>query len=455
MPKEDALVPMDDRFRASMYQQLGTEASELLEALDQPPETSVLLHPFRPPPTGHFAGRQVPWCHSGRILPERPDFTGDPLFHAGCYYVQESSSMFLAEVLSQCVNGHGPVSALDLCAAPGGKSVQFLSHLPAGSLLVANEVHPARWEVLQQNLDKWGLASVISTRMDPSRLPGDGRFDLVLVDAPCSGEGMFRKDPEARRHWSPDLVALCSGRQRRILHDAVRLLKPGGLLIYSTCALNSEENIHQVSWLAEQFGMSSIPVALSPDWGVIPVSGPASTKGYQFFPHRVPGEGFFCAALQKPGEEEVSRRTSSNRPAKPDRTWQEILDTWMAIDLHEDTWKMNETPKGYLRMLRSDVGFDFLDPGKVRFGTEIGQLKQKVFTPSHTLALSAHLKSSVPGLELDKEQALSYLRKEPIDLDTDGSGWYVVRHRGFALGWAKQTGSGLKNYFPTHLRIRR
>jgi 16S rRNA C967 or C1407 C5-methylase (RsmB/RsmF family) len=242
--------------------------------------------------------QNVAWCNTGFYLPERPVFTLDPLFHAGAYYVQEASSMFLEQALKQSVDLELPLKVLDLCAAPGGKSTHLASLLSRDSLLVSNEVIRTRAKILAENITKWGNPNVVATNNDPAdfqRLPGF--FDVVVVDAPCSGEGLFRKDPNAMYEWSEDNVALCASRQRRIVADVWDALKPGGHLVYSTCTYNRMENEDNLEWMENEMG--AIPLSLEI------TSFPEITKdnnlaGYHFYPHKTHGEGFFIAVLKKP-----------------------------------------------------------------------------------------------------------------------------------------------------------
>ena len=248
----------------------------------------------------------VPWASDGRYLDNRPVFTADPLFHAGCYYVQEASSMFVEQVVRQLVNK--PVRALDLCAAPGGKSTHLLSLLPAGSMLVSNEPVPQRAQVLAENVTKWGNSSTVVTRNDPADFaPFRNFFDFVLVDAPCSGEGMFRKDAFAVEQWSLSNVELCAKRQREILAGVWDSLRPGGLLVYSTCTFNREENEDCVEWIADELGAKPLSLETGGDWNI---TGSLTTEGlpvYRFIPGYTAGEGLFLAVLRKDGESELFR----------------------------------------------------------------------------------------------------------------------------------------------------
>ena len=286
-------LPAD--FVAQVQSLLGVAETQSLEdALQGDAVVSIRLNRGKVPAMP-LPGEPVAWCPSGCYLPERPSFTFDPLFHAGGYYVQEASSMFVSWVLRHCV-GDRPVRMLDLCAAPGGKSTLACDALPDGSILVANEVMRNRVQVLGENLIKWGHPGVVVTHADPADFtPLGPLFDIILVDAPCSGEGMFRKDPVAVDEWSLDNVDLCVRRQRRILSDILPCLKPGGLLLYSTCTYNHRENEENVRWLRDEWGMEVLSVPeVRPEWGILGNLLPGEDfPVYRFLPHRVRGEGFF------------------------------------------------------------------------------------------------------------------------------------------------------------------
>lgn len=268
-------------------------AGRILSALMQDPEVSVRVNPFKlsldalRAHFGNLAGEAVAWApDEGFYLRGRPSFTLDPLFHAGAYYVQEASSMYVGALLDRAADGlgrHSGLRVLDLCAAPGGKSTQLLSHLDDTSLLVANEVVPARATTLAENIARWGCSNVAVTNSDPSAFTAlRGFFDVVVVDAPCSGEGMFRKDDRAVAEWSPGNVRLCAVRQRRILGDVWPALAPGGFLIYSTCTFNRLEDEDNVDWIAAELGAECLGMR-------------------HFWPGEDRGEGFFAALLQKEG----------------------------------------------------------------------------------------------------------------------------------------------------------
>ena len=281
------------------------EYTELVTALESEQPVSIRLNPLKP--FGFQSGESaVPWCTSGFYLKERLTFTFDPLFHAGCYYVQEASSMFVEQALRQYA-GEEPAVMLDLCAAPGGKSTHVRGILPENSLLVANEVIRNRSQILAENLTKWGHPDVVVTNSDPSDFtPLEEFFDVILTDVPCSGEGMFRKDPVAVSEWSSENVEICRQRQRRIISDIWPCLKPGGILIYSTCTYNTKENEENVRWIKDEFGAEVLPLDVAEDWNITGnlLQGERFPV-YRFLPHKTKGEGFFLAVLRKPGAEQA------------------------------------------------------------------------------------------------------------------------------------------------------
>ena len=297
---------------------LGNEFDSFEAALQADVPVSIRINEKKgaPIPAADTPDNRVAWCDTGYYLPERLSFTFDPLFHAGAYYVQEASSMFLEQVIRSHVKT--PVRCLDLCAAPGGKSTHLAACLPEGSLLVSNEVIRSRSHILAENIAKWGNPNCVVTNNDPKEI---GRlthfFDVIVADVPCSGEGMFRKDTDSTGEWSIANVALCAGRGRRIIHDIWNALKPGGLLIYSTCTYNTEEDEENVHHITEELGAEALPIpAVKDEWQI---TGPLKYNHpvYRFFPHKTKGEGFFLAALRKAdGEAEEIRFKNKNKKEK-------------------------------------------------------------------------------------------------------------------------------------------
>lgn len=395
----------------------------------------------------------VLWNDQGYYLDKRPQFTFDPLFHAGCYYVQEASSMFISQVIKQY--GGGGLKVLDLCAAPGGKSTLIADMLDEDSLLVSNEVIRSRSYILSENLAKWGKANVVVTNNDPSDFSKlKGFFDIVLVDAPCSGEGMFRKDKESVEEWSVDNVNLCKGRQQRILTDIWPVLKTGGILIYSTCTYNLEENEENVQWIRDELDADILPITKEEEWGISP-SLVDDITAYRFFPHKTKGEGFFCAVLRKSGYE----RSYTVKPKSKDKK--------RRIDLPAIYKDYVADKDNFVFYQRGDMWnafpknlYDNLDVLKAQLnivseGICIGEIKGKDLIPSQSLALSNHLnREAFAVCDLDWKTAIAYLRKEAIILDNQPKGYILLTYKDIPLGFVKNIGNRANNLYPQEWRIR-
>ncbi|MCX6273854.1 MAG: RsmB/NOP family class I SAM-dependent RNA methyltransferase, partial [Bacteroidetes bacterium] len=283
-------------FVSRIESQLQGESKLFFDSLQEDPPVSIRINPKK---KIEFGEEKIPWCSTGFYLDKRPSFTLDPLFHAGCYYVQDSSSMFLEQVFLQLGLSDRKLLILDACAAPGGKSTHLASLMSEDSLLVSNEVIGSRITVLKENTIKWGYPNVLITNNDPSAFSSlENLFDVILVDAPCSGEGLFRKDHNAMEQWSESNCEISASRQQRILTALLPALKPGGLLIYSTCTFNPKENEENVKWLCENSGMECIELAINDDWGIKKVKD-KNCSGYAFHPHHVKGEGLFISVLKK------------------------------------------------------------------------------------------------------------------------------------------------------------
>ena len=358
--------------------------------------TSIRLNPSKPS-IAFTNTEQVPWCKEGRYLTERPSFTADPLFHAGCYYVQEASSMFLEHVLKNTVDLSENLKVLDLCAAPGGKSTLISSLINRNSLLLANEIIKTRVPVLCDNLNKWGQENTFVSNNDPKDFKRlEGYFDAIVVDAPCSGSGMFRKDPAAINEWSESAVLLCSQRQQRILADVTEALKQNGTLIYSTCSYSKQENEEISDWLFETFDMESIRIPIEIEWGIVETqSDKHKCYGYRFYPHKVKGEGFFIAAFRKKSTSAFPqiRRARENTVNTKN---EEIIKKWLTaspeiriINLQEEYFAIPARLEADLQYLQSRL---YLKKSGVRIGKVMG----KDLVPNHELALSLILNNDIP-----------------------------------------------------------
>lgn len=440
-------------FQQQMQALLGVEYQDFMNALQEPAPVSIRYAPEAGQTAGDDQG--VPWHPQACYLSERPVFTLDPRFHAGAYYVQEASSMFLYEALRQSVDFSKPLNVLDLCAAPGGKSTLAVSMMNADSLLVSNEVIRTRVGILRENMEKWGYPNiaVVSAEAEVFSENLPAFFNVVIADAPCSGEGLFRKDPAAVEEWSPAGVDLCAGRQRRILAAALETLAPGGVLAYSTCTFNRQENEENSAWLRETFGLELLRLQIPSAWGIVETDG-----GYRFFPHRVRGEGFFIALFRKK-EAEADRKAIpsgfKNIHALAKNAWSVVL-PWLHPEIPV---KLFQTPAGEILALPAALESNFLMLDKALknkwFGVNIGEIKGQDFIPSHALAESRLIAPGLPAVDLSREQALLFLKKETFDIPADAPrGWTLARFDGLNLGWMKVLPNRINNYLPVERRIR-
>jgi 16S rRNA C967 or C1407 C5-methylase (RsmB/RsmF family)/NOL1/NOP2/fmu family ribosome biogenesis protein len=405
------------------------------------------------PEAGFQPAYPVPWCEGGYYLSDRPSFTLDPFFHAGLYYVQEASGMFLEQALRQAADLSKPLKVLDLCAAPGGKSTLIQSLISKDSLLVSNEVIRTRVPVLHQQMDKWGSFNGIISNNDPKdfiRLPGF--FDLLMVDAPCSGSGLFRRDPEAIREWSEDAVKLCRQRQQRILADAWDCLKENGILIYSTCSYSPEENEEIVDYLSGQLGAETVRIPLDGSWNIVETAS-EKTKGYgyRFYPDKLQGEGFFLAVLRKKEGKIWVQRTKERResPGKKEESHLRKFLPDENLQFHRIQEWTHAMPVNLLPDLLLLKNYLYLK----KAGVMAGKMGSDEWIPDHELALSTGLNPQIPELELSRSDALKYLRREAFTADVQMKGWRPVSFRQQKLGWVKILSNRINNYFPKSWRI--
>ena len=424
--------------------------------MDDPP-VSIRMNPFKASDMTVNDGVPVPWCRQGWYLPNRPVFTSDPLFHAGAYYVQEASSMFLDTVLREYVQE--PVKMLDLCAAPGGKSTVARAALPSGSVLVSNEPIRKRAQILVENLQKFGHADVIVTNNYPhDYASSDLSFDVILADVPCSGEGMFRKDVEAIGEWSRQQVEKCWHLQREIVTEAWNCLCPGGLLIYSTCTFNALEDEENVRFIRDVLGAEILPVSVDPSWNITgSLVKEFQEPVYRFLPGKTKGEGLFMALLQKKDEFAIIGKTNTkerNRREKQQR--RETAPEWLAhaddFDFVQQGGRMRAIPKRWRQFYDQTVKSLHV----LHAGVSIGEMKGKDLVPDPSLALSVdrHPKA-FPTVELTMEEAVSYLRREPLPGMPDRPrGYVVVTCMGLALGFLKNLGTRTNNPYPQEWRIK-
>jgi 16S rRNA C967 or C1407 C5-methylase (RsmB/RsmF family)/NOL1/NOP2/fmu family ribosome biogenesis protein len=390
---------------------------------------------------------KIPWTQYGYYLNQRPSFTFDPFFHAGCYYVQEASSMFLEQALKQTVDLSQPLKLLDLSAAPGGKSTHIQSLISKESLLVSNEVIRSRANILKDNIIKWGCNNVVVTNNDPKDfMRVKNYFDVIVVDAPCSGSGLFRREPEAMKEWSMNNVTLCSQRQQRILADVWPALKKDGLLIYATCSYSKEENEEILEWINSEFRVQNLELRIDKDSNIIESSG-----GYRFWPDKLKGEGFFIACFRKTDGEESFFKTK-NKPEQLNKKEKDIIEKWIKTEdlefiKHQDTvyaWPIN---------LVGDFNILLKNLHVIYSGTIVGEMMRDKLVPHHALAMSGLVNETISTTELNYEQAIEYLQKKDLKLQRVNTGWQLVTFQGHSLGWINVLPGRINNYYPKELRI--
>ncbi len=398
--------------------------------------------------------RTVPWSSSGYYLESRPVFTLDPLFHAGAYYVQEASSMFLEQAILQLCNLDKVKTVLDLCAAPGGKSTLIQSLISAESVLVSNEINKSRSGILEENMVKWGGANVVVTNSSPeqfAKLPK--LFDLIVVDAPCSGSGLFRKDPEAIEEWSLQNVQMCARRQKDILEHAIPSLADGGILIYSTCSYSKEEDEDIATWCVGQ-GLTGMRLNIDPAWNIVEVEAAPGVFGYRFYPDKLDGEGFFLAAFKRSGENKRETiKYGSKKKAGVSVADMKVLEIWIDTgNMVAELWQkeillMPGRMREVLPLLQESLYLKFA-------GLRTGAVVRGELIPDHAFAISGLVKADVDRFEVDHENALRYLRREEMANVTIPAGWHLVTYKHVPLGWIKSLGNRINNYYPKEWRIR-
>lgn len=431
----------------------SSEIDALQSALSELPVTSIRINPHKSTRLPNI--EKIPWCENGFYLKERPVFTLDPLFHGGTYYVQEASSMFLHTILQQIVEKEKQYNVLDLCAAPGGKSTLISSLLPNGSLVVANEIIKNRAIILKENCIKWGNTNTIITSNEPKdfdQLPQF--FDIVFIDAPCSGEGLLRKDKNAIDEWSEENVLMCSARQKKIFEDAWETLKPGGILIYSTCTFNAKENEENLKWLVENKNVKNVEIDIQGEWNIFSTET-NGIKGFRFFPHKLKGEGFFIAVMQKPAEEMLHRKKLKKYFFQPASLSTVIrIKKWVRAGENKKFILQKETIGCIEKDLYERVEQIVQTLKPVYSYLPLAEVKGKDLIPSPELALSVECNDSAFSvIKVEKETALKFLRKEEIKLETE-NGWHLLQFENCNLGWIKKIGNRVNNYYPLEWRIR-
>lgn len=439
----------------SLRKSLGNEFDQFAQAYNEAPPVSIRINKGKW--QGETPSDHVPWSEDGFYLKERPSFTHDPKFHTGWYYVQEASSQFLSHIAKTVFPKDHSLKVLDLCAAPGGKSTLLASELNEEDLLVSNEVIRTRAHILAENISKWGKPNVVVTNNDPEQFQKlKGFFDVIVVDAPCSGEGLFRRDPELTSEWSEENVNLCSARQRRIVLDIWDSLKEGGILVYSTCTFNAQENEENLEWLASQIGFESVKLEIPGNWNIFETSNPAqSIFGYRFYPHKVKGEGFFVSVLRKTDESEQTggkeKVLFTPAPAKE----RNEVSMWLKKPEQFDFVRRGDHVLALSKIHVESVHKLSRLLNCVQYGIPVADA-QKGLKPLHELSQSIQLNTSAFHVtELSKDEALKFLAKEDFKVNDSHKGIALMMHDGAALGWMNLLGNRANNLYPKEWRIRR
>ncbi|MFY7945069.1 MAG: methyltransferase RsmF C-terminal domain-like protein [Crocinitomicaceae bacterium] len=419
----------------------------LLSSLDTESPISIRLNPNKPQVLNHLEfAEKVPWCSTGYYLKSRPKFTLDPLFHAGCYYPQEAGSMYIESVFKSLDLSDSP-AVLDLCAAPGGKSTLLAGLLNNQGILVSNEVIRSRAYILAENVTKSGYSNCLVSNNDPKDFSTlKGSFDVVLIDAPCSGEGMFRKDLKSRAEWSEENANMCSSRQKRIVMDVWDSLKENGYLIYSTCTFNPDENENNIDWLLNELDCEIVPIPMFKN--VIPDS---KNYGVYFLPGFTKSEGFYCCVLQK------KEKVNLNSKIKL-----ENLSILKSID-HISSFTKNSSNSVFCNEnetihVSTELTFNFyrqhLKKLKwMKIGVKLGENTKKGFSPDIELALNPSLINSHNTIEFTEKQALKFLHGDTFELEAT-FGIHLVSFQNQPLGFIKHLGNRFNNLYPKEWRIR-
>ena len=439
------MIALPEKFIDNTKEHLGAQNAEALfdALLNTSAVTSVRLNPLKKAPIFDNAV-PIDWCDNGKTLAVRPNFTHIPQLHGGAFYVQESSSMFVGEL----VRKFNPHRVLDLCAAPGGKSTHISSVISDDSILVSNEVIRQRASILAENIQKWGRGNTVVTSSDAVRF---GRmtdyFDLIVVDAPCSGEGMFRKDPEARQQWSNDNVNLCADRSRRIVADVWNALQIGGTMIYSTCTFNRLENEDTVKWICDTLGAEVLPIEY-------PKGATDTGYGAHFFPHLISGEGLYVAALQKTRSSDVEFSLSKGSRAplvsvcKADMA---ELARWIGSDTEfriggNSIW-------GYGSHLAQEIDYILSFVNVIYSGIEMGSIYHGELKPSHAISLASGCIFAQES-HIDYSEAINFLKRGVLSPSVYSNGISRVMYDGVGLGWAKGiAGKRVNSLYPSSWRI--
>lgn len=440
-------LPID--FENQLQTEWPTHSASIISAIQEgKAPTSLRLNTNKLKEKIHLP--PIPWTTNGVYLAERPTFITDPWWHGGAYYVQEASSMLIEQAILKYVSVDSPITAIDLCAAPGGKTTHLQSLLHPKSLILANEVIKQRASILGQNIEQWGCNNIWVANQDPEQIGKLKHWaDLIIVDAPCSGEGLFRRDHKAIQEWSLDHVKLCANRQQRIIHDAWDALKPGGLIIYSTCTFNNAENENNLKQFSQELGIEWLPINFDASWNTV---SQIETNGYHAFPGFTNGEGFFLAIGKKAEgnihQTHIKRKKQTKLKKLTNSTWSPYVSNPELFTLTANNTLILQEHAEHFHIINQHFSL-------FRTGTLLGEEKGNKLVPNHAMALSNDLNLiNVSVLEVDEEMAHRFLKRDvlPGNLSNE-KGYLLVRFKGIPIGWVKNVGNRMNNMLPSSRRI--
>lgn len=441
----------------------GFDYQKFLECLDEPAVASIRFNKIIDADLtqieiNQFINKSIPWCNHGYYLKQKYDYALDPLWHAGVYYVQEASSMFLNYLLEQISMQRQCQDILDLCAAPGGKT-QIMATLFPQANIIANETISNRLGILEENIIKCGKKNILITSNTSLHFKSlHSTFDLVLIDAPCSGSGLFRKLPNYLKTWQKSFVNQCALRQEKLIDDIIPTLKIGGYLIYATCSLSLEENEEIVKKIIKKHELKTCYFDVPPSWNIYESSDDSKFLGYRLYPYNLEGEGFFISIMQKQNVSQINNTINFNKPLFEELNNNErqyisqhkIKDgaTNYIVKYKDEIVDLQSTSFAFFRKYSSFLNIKMA-------GLNIGRFKGFDFHPHHHWAMLFPTEINFPKIEISKIEALNYLRKNPLSIDNLDKSWILVKYQQWFLGWIKLAGNRINNYYPSHWRLRK
>ncbi len=441
----------------------GFHFEKFIESLNEPPVASIRCNKIAFQDISLMDISQdfknpIPWCENGYYLKQKFEYALDPLWHAGVYYVQEASSMFVHYLLEQIPNRSEFQQLLDLCAAPGGKT-QILAHLFPHANIVANEMIANRQAMLQENIIKCGSKNIIVTNNTSKDFSNINKiFDLVLLDAPCSGSGLFRKMPDYLKTWKKSFVNQCATIQEKLVHDILPTIKTNGYLMYATCSLSVEENEDIIKNISQKYNLKICHLAVPSSWNIHESYIDNRFYGYRFYPYNLHGEGFFVSLLQKQSEQPINKITHFKKSVFEYLTPNEqhfisqlnissiVINNF--IKIQDEILSLQPNSFSFLQNFGALLNIKLA-------GINVGRLKGAGFQPHHQLAMLYPVKDAIAAKELNKMDALNFLRKNTILFDNVDKNWILIKYQNWGLGWVKSAGQRINNYYPLHWRLRK